>query len=122
MSDDTRRSTQSSEEMFESIENISPDTVFDLLSHRHRRIVIELLVASDGVLTIRDLRNEIIEKEQGVEITEGDKEQIEQVFISLYHIHIPKLAEEGIVNYDQERTVVEPTEKLSNLVPFLSQL
>ncbi|MFC7212542.1 hypothetical protein ACFQO4_00370 [Saliphagus sp. GCM10025334] len=99
---------------------LSHDTVFTLLSHRHRRAVLVLLLAQDRELTLRDLRNEIVEREHGTEITELDNEQVKQTLVSLHHVHIPKLAEADIVTYDRERMIVEPTEKLEQIEPFLS--
>ncbi|WP_449421061.1 DUF7344 domain-containing protein [Salinadaptatus halalkaliphilus] len=66
-------------------------------------------------MTLRDLRNEIVEKEHRAEITEIDGKQANQILVSLHHVHIPKLAEADFVVYDQERKIVEPTEKLSRL-------
>lgn len=101
-------------------ESLSPDTVLSLLSHHHRRVVLNLLLTQDRALTLRDLRNEIVEKEHGTVITEVDGKQAKQTLVSLHHVHIPMLAETDLVVYDQERKVVEPTKKLNRLEPFLS--
>ncbi|WP_449289388.1 DUF7344 domain-containing protein [Natrinema versiforme] len=81
-----------------------------MLSHQRRRAVLDLLLTHDQLLTVSDIRNEIIEKEQDTEITEIPSEQVKQVHISLHHVHIPKLAEEGVISYDPNRNLVEPTE------------
>ncbi|OVE86457.1 hypothetical protein B2G88_05475 [Natronolimnobius baerhuensis] len=99
---------------------MSHDTIFTLLSHRHRRTVLNLLLAQYRALTLRDLRNEIVERKHGTEITELDDEQVKQTMVLLHHVHIPKLAETDIVTYDQDRMIVEPTEKLEQMEPFLS--
>ena len=104
------------------MEHLSFDTVFSLLSHRRRRVVLELLLTHDRGLTLRDLRNEIVEKEYGAEIIEANNDQVKQTLVSLYHIHIPVLAEAGLVIYDQDRMLVEPTEKIGLLEPLLSCL
>ena len=101
-------------------DGLSQDVVLTLLSHRHRRVVLDLLRAQDRPLTLRDLRNEIIEREHGTEITELDDEQANQPMVALYHVHIPKLAEAGVVTYDHDRKVVEPTEELEQMESFFS--
>lgn len=123
MSDDTAGSAQCSNpgEMTEPIEDVSLDAIFDLLSHHRRRAILKLLLTHDRALTLTDLRNEILETDQEVEITEIDGEQVKRVHASLHHTHVPKLAEAGIVVYDRDRHVVEPTEKISRLEPFLSR-
>lgn len=100
--------------------DLSHDTIFTLLSHRHRRVVLDLLLAQNRALTLRDLRNEIVEREHDTEITEVDDEQAKQTLVTLHHIHIPKLAEADVVTYDQERMIVEPTEKLEQMESFVS--
>jgi len=99
---------------------LSHDAAFTLLSHRRRRAVLYLLLAQDRALTLRDLRNEIIEREHSTEITALDDEQVKQTLLSLHHVHIPKLSEAGIITYDQDRMIVEPTEKLEEMESFLS--
>ncbi|WP_449272285.1 DUF7344 domain-containing protein [Halostagnicola larsenii] len=102
------------------MEHLSFDTVFSLLSHRRRRVVLELLLTHDRALTLRDLRNGIVEKEHGAEIVAVNNDQVKQTLVSLHHIHIPVLAEAGLVIYDQDRMIVEPTEKIGLLEPLLS--
>ncbi|MFP8958825.1 hypothetical protein ACLI4Y_19145 (plasmid) [Natrialbaceae archaeon A-CW3] len=101
-------------------DGLAHDSVFTLLSHHRRRTVLDSLLAQDRAVTLRDLRNEIVEREQGTEITELDKEQAKQTMVSLHHVHIPKLVEADIVTYDQDRKIVEPTEKLEQMESFLS--
>lgn len=101
-------------------DGLSHDSVFTLLSHHRRRTVLNLLLVQDRALTLRDLRNEIVEREHDTKITELDDEEVKQTLVSLYHVHIPKLAEADIVTYDQDRKIVEPTEKLEQMESFLS--
>ncbi|AEH37150.1 DUF7344 domain-containing protein [Halopiger xanaduensis] len=123
MNEETRESGEIPKaEIATPVEDISVDVIFELISHQRRHAILDLLLTYDQSLTITDLRNEIVEKEEDTEITEISSEQVKQVHISLHHVHIPKLEEKGIVNYDSDRSIVEPTEKLSQLEPFLSQL
>ncbi|WP_217468211.1 helix-turn-helix domain-containing protein [Haloterrigena gelatinilytica] len=115
----TNSPTEQDSEDFRS-EGLSPDVVFTLLSHPKRRAVVRLLLNQDRALTLRDLRNEIVEREEGIEITEADESQTRQTLVSLHHAHIPKLTEAGVVTYDKDRQIVEPTEKIGQLESFLS--
>ncbi|WP_449289238.1 DUF7344 domain-containing protein [Natrarchaeobius oligotrophus] len=76
------------------------DETLRLISHHRRRAILDLLLIHDRPLTLTDLRNEVVEKEQDTEITEIPSEQVKEAHISLHHVHIPKLEEEGVVNYD----------------------
>ncbi|WP_425607441.1 DUF7344 domain-containing protein [Halomontanus rarus] len=42
--------------------------------------------------------------------------------ISLSHVHLPKLTAEGLINYDPERQLVEPTKQLDQVQPTLSTI
>lgn len=124
MSDETQGSAETpiGEEVSRSIERTSLDNIFDLLSHRRRRAVLDLLLTHDRPLSLTDLRNEVVEREQDTEITKIPEQRVRGVHVDLYHVHIPKLVEAGVVTYDQDRKLVEPTEKLSELEPFSSRL
>ncbi|WP_312908271.1 DUF7344 domain-containing protein [Natronosalvus caseinilyticus] len=110
------------EEIAIPVEDTSVDGVLELLSHHRRRAILDLLLTHDRPLTLTDIRNEVVEKEQGTEITEIPSKQVQQVHISLHHVHIPKLEEKGVINYDSSRNLVEPTEEIGQLEPFLAQL
>ncbi|WP_207591654.1 DUF7344 domain-containing protein [Halomontanus rarus] len=110
------------EEASGPIERASLDSIFDLLSHHRRRAVLDLLLTHDRPLTLTDLRNEVVARERDTEITEIPEKRVNGVHVDLYHVHIPKLVEAGVATYDRERKLVEPTEKLSQLEPFSSQL
>ncbi|WP_425607776.1 DUF7344 domain-containing protein [Natrinema salsiterrestre] len=115
----TTNSPTESQQSGAELEDLSHDTVFTLLSDHRRRRVLELLLSHDRPLTITDLRNEVVEQEQNREITNIPREDVKEVHAALHHNHIPKLAEAGVVIYDQERSIVEPTGKISQVDPFL---
>ena len=104
------------------VEDTLVDEILELISNQRRRAVLELLLTHDQPLTINDLRNEVVEKEQDTEITEIPSEQVKEVHISLHHVHIPKLEERELISYDSNRNIVESTGKLNQLEPFLAQL
>ncbi|WP_083902808.1 DUF7344 domain-containing protein [Natrinema versiforme] len=115
----TTDSTNDGSEMDPRLDSLSLDTVYTLLSHNRRRAVLDLLLTHDRALTLTDLRNEVVEWEENAEITDIPGEKVKQVHADLHHVHIPKLTEAGVVIYDTDRNVVEPTEELSQIEPFL---
>lgn len=38
------------------------------------------------------------------------------------HVHLPKLAAEGLINYDPEKELVESTEQFEQVQPILSTI
>lgn len=117
----TTESPNKGSEMSSRLDSLSLDTIFTLLSHDRRRAVLDLLLTHDRALTLSDLRNEVVEWEENAEITEIPGEKVKQVHADLHHVHIPKLVEAGVVIYDTDRNVVEPTEELGQMEPFLVQ-
>jgi DNA-binding transcriptional ArsR family regulator len=85
------------------------ETVLDVCSHKHRRIVLAALTNRERPISIDDLTDEIIKHNHHAPPTEAGDETVTQVQVSLYHVHLPKLAEAGFIQYDRERQVVEST-------------
>lgn len=77
----------------------SLDTVFDLLSDQRRRYVLYHLVnAGDDVVDYEDLAEQVAVWE-----AEGDpsEDHVDRVAANLYHIHLPKLTDANVIDFDQ---------------------
>lgn len=98
------------------------DTELELCRDRHRRIVLAILAAEQRRLTVDDLTKTILKYNHQTTVTEVSGEVLEQVRQSLHHVHLPKLAAAGVVEYDPERHLVEPTEQFDQLQPSLSAI
>lgn len=74
-----------------------------VLANSRRRHVLDVLGESDSPVTLADLAADLASRESD---ETADRERIERVQISLYHNHVPKLDDVGIVEFDAtERTV-----------------
>lgn len=91
---------------------ISPTTIFDLLSHSRRRLALYSLVRTVGALELDDLAERIA-------IAESDRESDDRIATSLAHVHLPKLAEAGVVGYDPDNRTVEALAPVDALCPYL---
>ncbi|MFU8868968.1 hypothetical protein [Natronococcus sp.] len=96
------------------------DAVLDLLANRRRRRALTVLEADDRRLTVHDLTRELAVEEAGPHITDVPGETVQRIFVSLRHVHLPKLADLELVEYDRDRGLVEPTDRLAGLEPYLS--
>ncbi|UPV74664.1 hypothetical protein M0R89_01005 [Halorussus limi] len=95
---------------FESADRpISIDTLFDLLADRRRREALVTLLSHED-LSLPDLADEVAVAERGEPLTRIDADEVLQVYLSLYHTHVPKLARDGLVDYDQEDDYVALTD------------
>jgi hypothetical protein len=85
----------------------SKDTIFDLLRNPRRRYLLQYLDTHAGVVRLSDLADALAAWE--LEDKEGNftyKER-KRAYVSLYQTHLPKLDEEGIIEYSQPRGTIE---------------
>jgi len=82
----------------------SLDTAFALLARERRRTVLHCLGASDGPLSLSELADRVAEREAADSTPEGLEREIA---ISLSQVHLPKLADAGVVKYERDTQRVE---------------
>lgn len=100
---------------------LTQDTVYDLLSNGRRRFVISRLRRAEGPVSVNDLSEAVAAWENDVPESELTDKQIKRVYVSLYQIHIPKLDEAGLVDYDKDSGLVELTPAVSELDSYLPE-
>lgn len=86
------------------------DSLFELLSNSRRRQTMRCL-KEHATLTLADVAEEIAVRERSTTINEIDAEVVQDVYHSLYHVHVPKLERADLVIYDQDQDLVGLTEE-----------
>ena len=77
---------------------LSIDAILELLSERERRKLLGYLIESEGdTATVEELLDRLVEDEAD---RTGEIPNRARFKTSLYHIHLPKLADAGILDYD----------------------
>ena len=79
---------------------------FSLLSSRRRRFALRVLADHESI-TLADLADEVAIREYGGPITRISADDVLRTYLSLYHAHVPKLVDAGVVTYDQDEDTVE---------------
>jgi hypothetical protein len=95
---------------------IPTETMFELLSHRDRRMLLSELVESGGTATVTGLLDRIQARSNDTAADEA-RTQLE---IAVWHVHLPKLRDAGVVaggNGDGKTLTLSVDSAL--LVPFL---
>jgi len=83
------------------------DHVYEALGHKRRRyLCYTLLESTEWSLT--DLATKIAAYENDCFESDVPASQREQVFVSLYHVHVPKLVAEDVIRFDETDEVIEP--------------
>lgn len=92
---------------------------FRLLAHAYRRQLLAALVATDGSVTVRDVRNEIVTRETAASLADVPAADVKRISLSLRHVHVPMLADADVIDYDPNRGVIEAAD-LEAVRPLLS--
>jgi DNA-binding transcriptional ArsR family regulator len=101
-------------------DELSRDTVFDLLSSARRRYILYFLRQHGGEASINELATQLAAWENDVSTEELTRQDEKRVYVSLYQTHVPKLEERGIVEYDSDSNVVTLTGRAYELDRYLS--
>jgi hypothetical protein len=80
---------------------IPTDALLGLLANFRRRKALLMLVRHDD-LPLPDLADEVAIAERDEHLSNIDPNDVLEVYLSLYHTHVPKLAAAGLVDYDQD--------------------
>lgn len=105
-----------------SVLDSSPPTVdelFALLSSHRRRYLLAALDRDPTPVRIADVAAEITAIESDVPSTLVDDDRRRDVRSDLFHNHLPKLRDAGLVTYDRDAGTVEPGEHVTEAEPLL---
>lgn len=94
------------------------DTAFECFAYHRRRYALRGLRMHESPMVLADLADEVAVREAEAPLTEIPAEEVKRVYMSLYHTHIPKLADEQFVQYDQERDAVALTERAERVEQY----
>lgn len=84
---------------------IDTDQVLDALAHPRRRHLLRELADEGPEVSLRQLAAGVAAAES--EDSDGATDELRQrVYVSLFHRHVPKLDDQGFVEYDDEADVV----------------
>lgn len=88
-------------------DQLSQDELFDLLSNARRRYVLEYLSQVDGTADFERLTETVAAWENDTTVDRIEEADRKRVYVSLYQTHLPRLESSGVVEFDQERGIVE---------------
>lgn len=83
-----------------------PELVFDALSEADRRFLVAVLVEDGGAVSLEELARRLAARERDERPADLSESAVESSLTALYHSHVPKLADAGVVNHDRESGTV----------------
>lgn len=84
----------------------SDPTVGELFANQRRRYLLRGLRHADRDVTLAELARKIAAWEIDRSVADVSNAAVERVHLSLYHNHVPRLADAGLVEYDREASAV----------------
>lgn len=82
---------------------------YKLLAADHRRLTIDILAETTSTVELEELATEIAARK--IDLSPDD-DVTERVATSLHHIHLPKMADVGLLDYDPELHLIKSAEPL----------
>lgn len=100
---------------------ISKDETFHILQNPRRRAVLRYLLArrEQEQFVMGTVAEAVAAWEHDTTVRHLVSEQRQRVYISLYQRHLPTLDDHGLINYDQDRGLIEPTPLIHSVAPYL---
>lgn len=95
--------------------DVGPDRTASAESVPRTTRALSLLQSHGERLALADVADELAVCERDAPLSEIPGEFVLEVYCSLYHDHVPRLEDLGLVSYDQETDTVAPTETLLTL-------
>ncbi|WP_459193122.1 DUF7344 domain-containing protein [Halosimplex sp. J119] len=83
---------------------------FDLLADERRRRALAALAERSAPIDLEPLAEAVADRE--TDGTAPSADEIERVAVSLHHVHLPRAADLGVLEYDAEETRVEHVETI----------
>ncbi|WP_144799991.1 DUF7344 domain-containing protein [Halorubrum depositum] len=105
----------------EETTDLDADEVYHLLQNERRRKVLEYLRGREGPVQMRDIAEQVAAWEHDTTVQALMSDQRQRVYIALYQAHLPKLDEEGVIDYNQSRGIVEKNPPAQELIAHLEQ-
>lgn len=119
------RASPASAEASGDAEQFSPlpkDKLFHILQNQRRRQTLQFLQGTEGVVDMRDIAEQVAAWEHDTTLQQLTSNERQRAYISLYQCHLPKLADEGIIEYNQQRGFVKRTPLADQLDPYLDEI
>lgn len=80
------------------------DFAFEILDNSRRRYLLYALGANRR-WTLAVLATKLVAWERGTDEMDVDRKSADRMYTSLYHVHVPKLVDHGIVQFKGKRTI-----------------
>ncbi|WP_246999170.1 DUF7344 domain-containing protein [Halosolutus gelatinilyticus] len=100
-------------------EPLSKGDVFEVLRNQRRRYVLQFLKQDGRPVELGDLAQQIAAWEYETTLDGVTAEQRKRVYTTLQQTHLPKMDEVGILTFDSDNGIIEPTDRTRDISIYL---
>lgn len=87
--------------------SLSPDELFHTLQNERRRFVIRYMLDQSGPVDVPSLVDQVAAWELQTTVAELPDDERQRIYVDIFQSQLPKLDQQGFVDYDESRGVVE---------------
>lgn len=98
-------------------DTVSHDDLFEAIADSRRRIALSTIASAGTPIELRTLARSVVREESDSADADVPEDTLQDVAISLYHTHLPKLANLGLIEFDARERVVESAADGIELLP-----
>lgn len=103
-----------------TLEPLTLEQKFTLLADRRRRTLVFVLGEVGDPVSIRGLGERLVAREDPESAL--DQSALDDVELDLHHVHVPKLAEHDILDYDAESGIVSRGPRFERIRSWLESV
>lgn len=96
---------------------MSSEVLCELLADKRRRTILRCLLDHHAPIQVHELADECLSALEGV--PSDSEESRDRLLTSIHHVHLPKLADAGVIEYWFELGLVHPQPGISEVEPLL---
>ncbi len=100
-------------------ETLSRAEVFDVLRNQRRRYALHVLKRDGAPVELGDLAQQVAAWEYETTLDGVTPAQRKRVYTTLQQTHLPKMDEAGILFFDSDRGIIEPTDRTVDISVYL---
>jgi hypothetical protein len=112
-------SSKTSELVSTDSTEVTQDLAFEVLSCRRRRDALHYLLHQERTVELRELATKLAAWENDIPVEAVTYKQRMRVYTALRQSHLPKMDENGIVEFDADRGTATLTDEASELQVYL---
>lgn len=116
---ETSLQTSGGDSLGEDGSGVSREQVFDILSNRRRRHTLHYLRQHDRPVELRELSTQLTAWENGTTLEEVTHDERKRLYTALRQIHLPKMDNAGVLDFDAARGVIESKPAMEDVEIYL---